>query len=119
MKTQLHWCTQMLLLLCLLTVGASTLKAQTSPTATIDKATRVIKLNEAATFDFMFSLDIRNLGLTSQQNADEYFSKLTNEMVSYKVDFAAKKATVMLNGRMQPNWKAKEWNTFLKDMPKE
>lgn len=99
-------------------VASGNLFSQTAPKATWDKVKKVIVLEEKASFGYVFELDIRGMGFTSKAKADAFFSDRTTELVSYQVDFAKAKTTVLLNTRQQVDWRAKEWNAYLATLPK-
>jgi hypothetical protein len=99
--------------------GIANLSAQTALKANYDKTTQVLSLDESGAFGYLFELDIRPMNFASQRAADEFFSNWTTELVSFQVDFAKRKAEVMLNTRSQSDWGAKEWNTYLAELPKQ
>lgn len=98
--------------------GISDLHAQAVSKAKYDKTTKVLSLDEAATFGYVFQLDIAPLGFASKEIADEFFSNLTTELVSFQVNFEKRSADVYLSTRMKPDWRAKEWNEYLAQLPK-
>jgi|GEM_PF-1962991 len=99
--------------------GITNLNAQAISKAKYDKTTKVLSLDETAAFGYIFQLDITPLGFVSKEKADEFFSNLTTELVSFQVNFEKRTANVMLNLRSKPIWKAKDWNTYLGSLPKQ
>lgn len=98
--------------------GLSGLHAQTISKAKYDKTTKVLSLDESATFGYLFQLDIAPLSFASSEKAEEFFSNLTTELVSFKVNFEKRTADVLLSTRMKPDWRAKDWNIYLAQLPK-
>ena len=107
------------LLVCLAFLGFNSLQAQTVSKAKYDKTAKVLSLDETAAFGYLFQLDIAPMGFASKDKADDFFSNWTTELVSFQVNFEKKTANVMLNLRSKSEWKAKEWNTYLAQLPKQ
>ncbi|MBL7807461.1 MAG: hypothetical protein JNN28_06600 [Saprospiraceae bacterium] len=105
------------LMICLLC--SQDLNAQSTSKARYNNATKVLSIDESAPFGYMYHLDISSMGFTSKEKADWFFSSLTTELVSYQINFDKKEAKVLLNLRVKPEWKAKEWNTYLAGLPKQ
>ncbi|MDO8368215.1 MAG: hypothetical protein Q7T20_15555 [Saprospiraceae bacterium] len=99
--------------------GIADLNAQTTSKAKYDKTAKVLSLDEKAAFGYLFQLDISPMAFTSKEKADEFFSNLTTELVSFQVNFEKRTASVLLNLRSRPEWSAKEWNTYLATLPKQ
>jgi len=95
------------------------LNAQTTSKAKYDKTTKVLSLDEKAAFGYLYQLDIAPLGFVSKEKADDFFSNMTTELVSYQVNFEKKTANVLLKVRSKPLWTAKDWNTYLAQLPKQ
>lgn len=98
--------------------GITGLSAQSTQKAKYDKATKTLSLDETAAFSYNFQLDISAMGFASKEKADEFFSNLTTELVSFQVHFEKKMADVLLKTRSKPSWRAKEWNVYLAQLPK-
>ena len=107
------------LLVCLAFLGFNSLQAQTVSKAKYDKTAKVLSLDETSAFGYLFQLDIAPMGFASKDKADDFFSNWTTELVSFQVNFEKKTANVMLNLRSKSEWKAKEWNTYLAQLPKQ
>lgn len=99
--------------------GIARLDAQTTSKARYDKTTKVLSLDEAASFSYLFQLDISTMGFASKEKADEFFSNWNTDLVSFRVNFEKKTAEVQLSTRMKPDWTAKEWNRYLFQLPKQ
>lgn len=99
--------------------GAMHLNAQTAAKATYNKTTKVLSLDEKSAFSYLFELDIRPMNFESKAKADEFFSNMTTDLVSFQVHFEQRKADVLLKTRMNPGWGAKEWNNYLAQLPKQ
>ncbi|MBN8678210.1 MAG: hypothetical protein J0M29_08290 [Chitinophagales bacterium] len=104
------------LMICLL--SSQDLNAQSLSKARYNNATKVLSIDESAPFGYLYHLDISTMGFTSKDKADWFFSNLTTELVSYQINFDKKEAKILLNLRVKPDWKAKEWNTYLAGLPK-
>jgi hypothetical protein len=99
-------------------LAGQNLNAQSTSKARYNSATKVLSLDESSAFGYQYHLDISAMGFASKEKADLFFSGLTTELVSYQVNFDKKDAAVLLNVRSKPDWKAKEWNTYLATLPK-
>ena len=99
--------------------GLEKVDAQSSSKAKYDKTTKVLSLDESAPFGYLYQLDITPMGFASKEKAEEFFSNMTTELVSFQVNFEKKSAGVLLKLRSRPTWNAKEWNTYLAQLPKQ
>lgn len=98
--------------------GISDLHAQAVSKAKYDKTTKVLSLDETAAFGYLYQLDIAGMGFASKEKADEFFSNMTTELVSFQINFEKNTANVLLKIRSKPLWDAKAWNTYLAQLPK-
>jgi len=99
--------------------GFAKINAQGSSTAKYDKITKVLSLDEKAAFGYLYQLDIASMGFASKEKADEFFSNLTTELVSFQVNFEKRTTSVLLKLRSKPTWNVKEWNNYLAQLPKQ
>lgn len=97
-----------------LSVGATfAVKAQTPGNATIDKNFVItINANAPVVSDYVF--DISAIPFKDEAQAEKFFKRNTDNLVSYSVDFANKTATVHLALQyVEPRgWGVTEWNNY-------
>jgi hypothetical protein len=96
----------------------NSLQAQSIPKAKYDQNAKVLSMDESAVFGYLFQLDIASMGFANKEKADFFFSNLTTELVSFQVNFEKHTADVLLSTRMKPDWRAKDWNAYLAQLPK-
>ncbi|MFN0173689.1 MAG: hypothetical protein ACKVU0_03485 [Saprospiraceae bacterium] len=100
--------------------GIAELNAQTPISkAKYDKTTKVLSLDETAAFGYLFQLDIGPMGLASKEKAEEFFNNWNTELVTFRVNFEKQSTSVILNLRSKPTWKARDWNNYLSQLPKQ
>ena len=99
--------------------GMPNVHGQSAQKARYDKVNKVLSLDETAMFGYIFQLDIAPMNFSSKENADEFFSNWTSELVSFQVNFEKRSADIILKTRSKPGWRAKEWNTYLAQLPKQ
>ncbi len=91
-----------------------TLRAQSPATATIDNNFLVI-LDDKAPLVSDYTIDISKLSFKDQLAAEMFFARLHDNLMTYTVDYPAKKATVHIELiYMQPQgWGVVEYNNYL------
>lgn len=99
--------------------GMANVHAQSAQKAKYDKVNKALSLDETAMFGYIFLLDIAPMAFASKETADQFFSNWTTELVSFQVNFEKRTADIILKTRSKPGWRAKEWNTYLAQLPKQ
>ncbi len=87
-------------------------QAQSDHPATIDPATKIIKLDESVPFGYLYELDIANMNFATQAKAEAFFAGLKAELATFTVNFDKKVVAIALNLRAEPKWSAKDWNAY-------
>jgi hypothetical protein len=89
------------------------LSAQSTGTATIDNYL-LVELNTESPLASDYVIDISNLSFKNQQAAEWFFNRLHDNLMTYTVDYPAKKATLHIDLKhMQPQgWGVAEYNDY-------
>lgn len=75
-----------------------------------------ILLNDESPLSEFYTADIKNFNFNSEEEAILFFDSMTDNLLSYKLDFLTKKVTIHLHLKYAAkNWGKTEWTSYLND----
>jgi hypothetical protein len=97
---------------------ANLASGQSDRPASFDQQTKTLAIDENVPFGHVYDLNIASLNLGDTAEVRNYFDKLENDLVSFKVK-SATVVQVQLNLRKHPRWTAHDWNKYLATLKDE
>lgn len=92
---------------------SSSTSAQVSmPSAHFD-ANMTLAIDPAAALQTEYTLDFSGMSFTDETAVKMFFRGMTDNLVNWDYDFAAKKAILHLHTQYKTSWTVADWNTYL------
>lgn len=118
--TQLPWKKWLLAILLLTTFSCLSLAQEaTVYTATINKKNLIQIDNSNPEVQSSYLADISSMGFVSEQAGIEKFNMLTDNLVSFKLNWSTQTVSIILRiDQSNSSWTTIEWNKYLLDKSK-